>query len=133
MKRFIETIILVVVGVEAGGAQTVRDSAGVTIVESEDSSWSDGEAWTVSGVPSLSLGAVDGDHQYLFSEVEAVVLLSDGRLAVADRGSNEIRLFRLTLRPGLKRRTPPRALATISLQRDGLLWMRFVSPRCGWG
>lgn len=72
-----------------GSAHTVRDSAGIEIVES-------GAIGSVAPVelrdPLLDLGAVDGPAEYLFSWVGAVALLDDGRLAIADR-SNRIRFY----------------------------------------
>lgn len=68
---------------------TVRDSAGVEIVESG----AIGSVVPVElGDPLIDLGAVDGPSEYLFSWVGGVALLDDGRLAIADR-SNRIRFY----------------------------------------
>jgi hypothetical protein len=70
-------------------AHTVRDSAGIEIVESG----AIGSVVPVElGAPLLDLGAVDGPAEYLFSWVGAVALLDNGRLAVADR-SNRVRFY----------------------------------------
>jgi len=37
--------------------------------------------------PTLEIGLIDGDEQYLFASIESVVRLSDGRIAVSDGGS----------------------------------------------
>ena len=43
---------------------TVRDSAGVSIVENTEPAWADGQAWTLSDEPTLSMtiGEKPGDH-----------------------------------------------------------------------
>jgi hypothetical protein len=46
---------------------TVRDSAGVEIVEHAGDLWAYAPNWTVADSPSLRIGAVDGDAAYLFT------------------------------------------------------------------
>ena len=48
--------------------------------------------WALSGEPELSVGVVDGDPEYQFSGIVAVVPFRGG-LLVADGGSGEIRAF----------------------------------------
>lgn len=71
---------------------TVRDSAGVEIVENPDIPlWSDGEGWTFTRL--VRIGVSDGDPRYQFGSVSGLLLLSDGRVAVADRLAYNIRFF----------------------------------------
>lgn len=70
-----------------------RDSAGVRIVESDRPRWADGEGWIVDPEPLVHLGVENGPAEHRFDRVRAVRFLSDGRLAVADEGSSQIRIF----------------------------------------
>jgi len=70
---------------------SVRDSAGVEIVESTAPLWRDGEAWTVSEEPILRIGVVEGAPEYQFSIVSGV-FEEDGRIVVGD-ASGEVRIF----------------------------------------
>lgn len=75
-------------------AQEVYDSAGIQIVENSDvGTWTRETAWSVDAQPELVIGQSDGEPAELFHNVESVVLLSDGRIAIADRGSAQIRIF----------------------------------------
>lgn len=71
----------------------VRDSAGIRIVENVDPVWRDGEGWTVALEPGLLIGAVDGPDAYQLFRVRGARRLEDGRIVVADGGTNEIRIF----------------------------------------
>ena len=75
-----------------GDTFTVRDSAGIEIVESAAPAW-DGDGWSVSGTPSLVIGQMQGDERYLFGEVAGATMLRDGRIAVLDRQSSMIRVY----------------------------------------
>lgn len=77
--------------VSDGGAR--RDSAGVAIVESAGPAWGDGEGWRVDQRPLLEVGMEEGEEPYLFSRVTGAVRMGDGRIAVADRGAKQVRLF----------------------------------------
>ena len=67
----------------------VRDSAGVTIVETAAPT----TTWRLSPEPELKIGVIDGDEAYQFSSVAFAGRLSDGSVVVADRQSCEIRFF----------------------------------------
>lgn len=67
----------------------VSDSAGVEIVLNERSSL----AWRLSEEPVLSLGVVDQGGPTEFFRVQDIAILNNGDLAVANRGSEEVRLF----------------------------------------
>jgi outer membrane protein assembly factor BamB len=90
------TSLLVILGCAEGGgpvATTTRDSAGVTIVESEAPRWQQGDEWTVDSTPLLDLGAGDGGQAFEFDIVAGTLRLDDGSVVVADYQSREIRRF----------------------------------------
>ena len=86
-------------GGETGGTAdrsseaVVRDSAGVRIVESTAPAWGPGEAWTIDPVPALQIGVVEGEEAYQFTSIWTAVRHPDGRVAVVDAGTSEIRIF----------------------------------------
>ena len=49
--------------------------------------------WTVATSPTVSIGEVEAAQEYMFSQVVGAVRLSDGRIAVANGGSNELRVY----------------------------------------
>lgn len=71
---------------------SIRDSAGVEIVESRRPR-GDSIAWRPASEPRLSVGAVGGDTAEVLSRVVGAVRLPDGRLVVADGGSNRLRFY----------------------------------------
>lgn len=76
------------------GTRTIaRDSGGIEIVESTASAWSMAERWSLSREPVVTIGAREGPPETLLSFVTGVVLLEDGRIVVADAGSNSIRFY----------------------------------------
>ncbi|MDE0650128.1 MAG: hypothetical protein OXI12_07255, partial [Gammaproteobacteria bacterium] len=72
---------------------TVRDSAGIEIVESTRPLWSDSDGWRVESAPVLDLSASGAGPNHEFFQVRGVRRLSDGSLAVANGSSNEVRLY----------------------------------------
>jgi hypothetical protein len=44
------------------------------------------ESWTISAVPSMSIGVVEGDSAYLFQRIADARFVADGRIVVADEG-----------------------------------------------
>jgi hypothetical protein len=73
-------------------AQTSRDSAGVLIVENTRPAWSDSERVWLATNPRLVIGN-NTDSAYRFRQVRGVMLLADGRIAVADGASLQLRMF----------------------------------------
>lgn len=84
-------------GGEGGGAEApgpvVRDSAGVTIVENPAPPPGAHPGWTVGAEPLLRVGSVAGPATHQLHRVQDVHRLADGRIAVADAGSSEVRFF----------------------------------------
>jgi hypothetical protein len=72
---------------------TVRDSAGVVIVENETPAWRDGDGWSISTEPVLSIGVEDGPEEYQFFRARSALSLPDGSIAVGNVGSHEIRFY----------------------------------------
>ena len=72
-----------------------RDSAGTLIVEASRPLWGDSDParWILDPDPAvdLTLSGTGPDHE--FYRVRGMVRLSDGSVAVADGGSNEVRLY----------------------------------------
>lgn len=71
----------------------IRDSAGVRMTESPAPRWEAGQGWRLATSPALAIGEEEGDPEYLFNGIAGVQRLSDGRIAVADAGSGQIRFY----------------------------------------
>jgi len=72
---------------------TIRDSLGITIVESTTPAWRPNEEWRIAEVPNISIGTMDGPLHDQLTDVRGVVQLSDGRIVVANAGTMEIRCY----------------------------------------
>jgi hypothetical protein len=72
---------------------TVRDSAGLEIVESVRPRWAEGEGWRIAERPRLVIGVADGAAEYLLDNVAGAVRLSDGRIVIGDGTTSELRLY----------------------------------------
>ncbi|MCK5448107.1 MAG: hypothetical protein KAJ43_08175 [Gemmatimonadetes bacterium] len=71
---------------------TMRDSAGILIVENNDVPlWGEEDRWTFSEV--LRIGTLEGDPEYQFGRISGFVPLSDGRIAVTDNMAHNLRFF----------------------------------------
>lgn len=79
----------------SGGAPapSVRDSAGIRIVESTAPQWDDGRGWTLSAEPILEIGVMNGDDPYMFDQVWGAARFEDGTLVVANAGDGTLRYF----------------------------------------
>ena len=73
-----------------GSAAGIRDSAGIRIV---DNAVGVADTCLVSPTPELDLGTVEGPTEYQFHRVFDAATMSDGRIAVVDQGSSQIRIF----------------------------------------
>lgn len=71
----------------------VRDSAGVTIVESTVSEEGPADRWVVESEPILTIGEAEGEDAYLFTEIVGVGRLPDGRIYALDMTTRELRFF----------------------------------------
>lgn len=71
-------------------AVAVTDSAGVEVVTNLDL---EAPAWPLSDAPRLDLGTVGEEGPEQFYRVRDATVLSDGGIAVANAGSQEIRIF----------------------------------------
>ncbi len=73
-------------------AGTMRDSAGIVVVENEDVPlWREGDAWSFTKL--VRIGVREGDPRYQFGSTTGLVVLSDGRVVVADAMAHTIRFF----------------------------------------
>ena len=80
-------------GGEVPATDNVLDSAGITIVHNHVPQWSEGEAWSVSAEPRVSIGVLDGPAEYQLFDVVAAARQSDGDLVLVDGGTREVRLY----------------------------------------
>jgi hypothetical protein len=80
-------------GNTARAAGAVRDSAGIQIIENTGPAWPAGGEWTVADTPSVSIGGAAAGPQYEFARVVGAVRMRDGRIAVANVGTSELRWF----------------------------------------
>lgn len=75
-------------------AHTVRDSAGIEIVESGAPAWREGEAWTLDPEPELTIGEAMGDARQQLSRVTGVTSLPDGGVVLGlGSGAAELRWY----------------------------------------
>lgn len=71
---------------------TIRDGAGVRIVENHVAI-DELPEWRLTAEPRVRIGTLDGAPEYQFSGIAAAARLSDGRLAVLNSGTSEVRMF----------------------------------------
>ena len=74
-------------------AHETRDSAGIRIVESRRAAWTDDTRWRIGAEPSLDIGGGDSADAYLLHRVITSEVLPGGRVAVANTGTAEVRIF----------------------------------------
>lgn len=72
---------------------SVRDSAGIAIIENERPAPDTRLGWRIGEVPTLSIGAFEGAPAYELYQVRDASRLPDGRIVVANAGSSELRVF----------------------------------------
>jgi hypothetical protein len=78
---------------QPGARYNTRDSASVTIIDALQPQWSSGEEWTVHPIPLVSIGAIEGDSNQLFTTIVGAGVLKDGSIFVGDSGARTIRLY----------------------------------------
>jgi len=107
MRPILIVVLTVVVGAcgptEAGTwgerpapEPAVRDSLGVSIVEYSSLEGADSASWQIVMPDTVRFGKVgmlEGDPAYSFGRTWGNILLSDGRVAIADRLAPAIRIF----------------------------------------
>lgn len=72
---------------------SVRDSAGIQIVESTAPAWSEGSGWHLGDAPLLDIGRLDGPEETQFFRVSTGARLSDGSFVLGSFGSHDLRRF----------------------------------------
>ncbi|MEX2468001.1 MAG: hypothetical protein WD995_13910 [Gemmatimonadota bacterium] len=70
----------------ASGCGADRDLGGATGSETP-------EPWALASAPTLHIGVVSGDETYQLHDVRDAQRLTDGRIAVANQGSREVRVY----------------------------------------
>ena len=81
-------------GRSANGPPVVRsDSAGIEIVDNRSPAWGEGEGWTVDPQPLWEVGGADAGPEYALFRVGRAIRFPDGRVAVANGVSRQIRLY----------------------------------------
>jgi hypothetical protein len=78
---------------DRAGTVSFRDSAGVTIAENAPAAAQAAALWTIEEPALLTIGVLEGDSAYQFYHVGGAALLTDGRIAILDAGSRELRFF----------------------------------------
>lgn len=73
---------------EGDATFTVRDSAGIEIVENIGPAWQDGSAWRIDSIPSMDVNERDDDALH---RIGSARILADGGLAFFNGGSCEVR------------------------------------------
>lgn len=95
LHYFLGLLLFAVACADAGPPATfsVRDSAGVRLVESHIPEWDLDGGLAVSAEPVLHLGETDGEETLQFFNVTGGLRFSDGRIAILNSGSKTVRVF----------------------------------------
>ena len=97
----VQTVMLIAIAAAGAGCSgeqgiastaSVRDSAGIIIVDNQRSRWSEAEQWVLSSEPAVEIGVFEGAPEYMFFQAREPKRLSDGRIVVANAG-NELRYY----------------------------------------
>ena len=72
---------------------SVRDSAGIRIVENTGAAWEAGQEWSMTPDPVLRIGSIDGEATYQFYGIRSVDLTEDSGVVVLDGASAELRRY----------------------------------------
>ena len=76
-----------------GLVSETRDSAGIRIVENARPADGSRLPWQIGPEPSVSIGVLEGEEPYMLHYARDATKLSDGRIVVANGGSDELRVF----------------------------------------
>ena len=71
----------------------IRDSAGIRITENARPPEGSRLPWRIGPEPTVSIGELEGEEPYMLYGAGRFARLSDGRIVVANRGSNDVRVF----------------------------------------
>jgi len=96
MRHILLTVAVVLLAPhERARAQSVRDSAGIKVVENVRPVFAASRAWRVDPTPATTIGAnaADADTLNELLLVMGVTRLSDGRFAVGVQASNTVRFY----------------------------------------
>ena len=80
-------------GFVGGTAVTVRDSAGVEIVENHEPEHPPGAFWTLGEEPEFVLGGAGSDIGANIWKVRDIARLADGRIAILSQGNHQVFLY----------------------------------------
>lgn len=124
----------------ARAQSTTRDSAGVRIVQNARPSWPAGREWKLDAAPTIDVGSGE-DSLYELATVMGAVRLSDGRIAIANMSTSNVRIYdtrgRYVLAMGRKGDGPGEFQQILGLKRladdtlgvvDGREQMEFFTP-----
>jgi hypothetical protein len=93
----VSLVLIVACGSGNGtGSAVTRDSAGISIVENSGGQWAAGKGWVVVDSPSVDLGGPGGEPSSEVDGVAGPVRLTDGRFAIANGGTKEVRIYSAT-------------------------------------
>lgn len=87
------TVVCQVLCRAVASAQVTRDSAGIRIVENARPADDARLPWRIGAEPVVSIGEVVGEEAYLLHQAKDATVLPDGRIVIANTGSNEFRVF----------------------------------------
>lgn len=72
---------------------TFRDSAGIVIAENAPDAIERAVVWRIDSQPTLTIGKLEGEPAYQLYRVGGAARLADGRIAVLNSGTSELRIF----------------------------------------
>lgn len=78
---------------DASAQRVIRDSAGIRITENARPADESRLPWRIGPEPMVSIGEVVGEEAYLLHRANDATILADGRIVIANAGSNELRVF----------------------------------------
>ena len=76
-----------------GPSSATRDSAGIRVIENPRPAEGSRLAWRIGPGPVVSIGTRRGEGPYMLHQVWDALKLRDGRIVVANSGTNELRVF----------------------------------------
>lgn len=88
--------LVLFLGVALSCSPSSRGGEGVSSSEAAGAAWLDGgpgESWVLSDSPTTEIGVRDGEEAYQLHRAQGSTRLKDGRIVVANAGSQELRFF----------------------------------------